>query len=220
MKRTLPLLALLASQALALENAIPAAFPADRYEKMVEASLFALATPVAPVAAPQANFAANLFLTAAGRDPQGQDFVTIKAQDNSVHFSLFGRDSNPETGISLASVDWSDTFRKTTAIVKKGTETAKLIFSQEEAAVVAPQPAGARPPGSPPLPVTVRQGGGGPPQTPVVQPRIALPRPTTMPVVTQPPQPVVQPGQPAGTPPGGPTSTENRRRIRNIPAPQ
>lgn len=236
MKRTLPILTLLASQALALESAVPAAFPAERYATMTEKSPFALATPSAPPPPPpQASFAANWYLTAVGRDELGQDFVTVKAQDGSVHFSLAGSDANPETGVSLASVDWSDTLRKSTAIIKKGTETAKLIFSQEEVAPAQPQPGGrggrpGPPAGTPVPPVTVPvtvpvntgqnvEGGSTQPG----QPRTALPRPGNAPVTAQPPPPVVvQPGQPAGNgnAPGGAAPYENRRRIRTIPAPR
>lgn len=238
MKRTLPLLTLLASQALALESAVPAAFPAERYATMTEKSPFALATPAAPPPPPQqASFAANWYLTAVGRDEQGQDFVTVKAQDGSVHFSLAGSDANPETGVSLASVDWSDTFRKSTAIIKKGTETAKLIFSQEEAAPAPQQPGGRGRPGPPAgtpvppvtVPVTVpvntgqNVGGGITQPAQPGQPHIALPRPGNTPVTAQSPPPVVvQPGQPpaSGNSPGGAAPYENRRRIRTIPAPR
>jgi len=241
MKRTLPILALLAGQALALQDVVPQAFPADRYEMMVKKSPFALATPVVPQVTVGPNFAASWYLTAVGRDAQGQDFITVKAQDGSVHFSLAGNEPNsdatsPAVGVSLASLNWSDTFRKSTAIIKKGTETAKLEFSKEDAIAVVP-PAAVKPgalgpgrpmvPGAPQLPVTVRPvvggignlGGGAPLPPTAIQPRIALPRPSTAPVVTQPPPVVAQPGAPTGLPVGEPTG-ENRRRIRNIAAPQ
>jgi hypothetical protein len=223
MKRSLPILALLAGHAFAVENSVPSAFTPDRYEKLIEKSPFALATPVVAPAAPQASFAANWYLTAVGRDAQGQDFVTVKAQDNSLHLSLTGRDAytdpaSPANGVSIASVDWSDTFRKTTVILKKGTETAKVIFSQEEAMAPAPNAVARGGPAGPgPLPpVTVRQGAGGVVQT-QMKPSIPLPRPSSPSVVAQPPQPVVQGQQPgAVVQPAG----ENRRRVRNIAAPE
>ena len=217
MKRLIPFLALIGSPALAFENAVPVPFTADRYEKMAEKSPFALATPTAAPVVPQAGFAVSWYLTAVGRDPQGQNFVTIKSQDGSVHFSLSGNEANLETGVSLASINWSDTWRESKAIIKKGTETAEISFSKEEAPVIAAQPNGQpRPglPGQPPMPVTtVRAGTPGAPQQPGVQPRIALPRPSTAPVVSPPPVNNTQPGgvQPAG---------QDRRRIRNIAAPQ
>lgn len=215
MKTTLPILALLTGHMLAADSPVPTAFSADRYEKMIDKSPFALATPVVAPPAPQANFAANWYLTGVGRDEQGQDFVTIAARDQSVHFSLTGRDAHIETGVALASVNWADGYKKSSAIIKKGTETAKLEFSQDET-VAMPQP-GIKPGGPgglPPIPVTTRPVVGGQPQTPVTQqPRISLPRPGGPSVIAQ---PVVTPpgGQPGGAPEG-----ENRRRVRNIAAP-
>ena len=214
MKRLLPLLALIGSPALALENAVPAPFPADRYEKMAEKSPFALATATAPPVVPQAGFASSWYLTAVGRDPQGQNFATIKAQDGSVHFSLSGNEANPETGVSLASINWSDTWRESKAIIKKGTETAEISFSKEEAPVIVAQPNGQPRPGLPGQPgqsppVTIVRPGGVP--QPGVQPRVPLPRPSTAPVVSKP-----LPVNGNAEPPAG----QDRRRIRNIAAPQ
>lgn len=236
MKRTLIILTLLAGPALALEQAVPAAFPAERYAPITDKSPFALATPaVPPPPPPQASFAANWYITGLGRDPEGRDFVTIKAQDGSVHFSLMGSDPDPENGVALASVDWSDTMRKSTAIIKKGTETAKLIFSQEEAAA-APQPRAGRggpPGGAPPVPLPpvtappppviggAGVGGGNPAQPQPGQSRGFLPRPGSAPLTNQPPPPVVAPAV-VGTPPSTAPSSDpgNRRRIRTIGAPQ
>ena len=247
MKRSLPLLSLLITHALAADSSIPTAFSPDRYTTMIAKSPFALATPTVvapPPPPPQASFAANWYLTAVGRDPDGQDFVTIKAQDGSAHFSLTGRDADLTTGVSIASVDWSDTFRKSTAILKKGTETAKLIFSQEEAQPAAPTPnRNFRVGGGPSIPIPVPNPGinpGIPPQgttgalfnqTPnPTSPRgFVPPRPTTNglpPVITPAPSPVANP---IGTPvtianPGQPLNSatppsDTRRRIRTIAAP-
>ena len=219
MPRLIAFLALVTSQSLAVESAVPAPFPSDRYEKMAEKSPFALATPAAPVTAPQASFAANWFLTAAGRDAQGRDFVTVKAQDVSVHFSLYGNEPYPDEnsaafGVSLASINWSDTFRETTAIIKKGAETAKLIFNKEETVAVAPQSGGPKPllPGQQPQPVINRPGVPGANPAQGIQQRINLPRPSTAPVVSPPPPVTGNGAQPA--------AGQDRRRIRNIAAPQ
>jgi hypothetical protein len=233
MRRSLPFLLLISATALAVENVVPTAFPADRYAAITEKSPFALETPKAPPPPPpQASFAANWFLTAVARNEQGQDFVTVKAQDGSVHFSLTSGETS-EGGVSLASVDWSDQFRKSTATIKKGTETAKLIFSQEEAAPVSvPNPAGGRRTGAqgvPPPPVIVnpasstsRTVGGGPipPQgSGTGQSRATgFPRPGVVPQLP----PVVSGQVPAtngSTPPAGDPSG-SRRRIRSIAAPQ
>lgn len=221
MKTSLPILALLSSQALAMESPLPAAFSSERYEKLTDKSPFALATPVVAPPAPLAGFAANWYLTGVGRDEKGQDFVTIAARDLSVHFSLVGRETNVETGVSLASVNWADGYKKSTAILKKGTETGKVEFSQDEPIATPAQPAGVKQfgLGAQLPPVTVRPGGGAPPPLPGTQPRISLPRPNAVPVTVQPQQPVVQPAQPGQTP-GSPPAGENRRRVRNIATPQ
>jgi len=229
MKRILPLLALLTAPALAADNVLPTAFPADRYAAGLERSPFKLATPLAPPPPPpSASFAANWFLTAVAKDPEGRDFVTIKAQDGSVHFSI-GSGETDASGVSLASVDWSETMGKSTAIIKKGAETAKLIFSQTEMTLAPPAPGGRggpRPgllPGVPPPPVTISAVpaapvvSGGPIQP---QPQdgggrgVSLPRPTGV----VPPPPVIS-GQQAPVSTGVPSGESSRRRIRTIPSP-
>ncbi|MCE9609332.1 MAG: hypothetical protein K8R23_03795 [Chthoniobacter sp.] len=233
MKRTLPLLALLATPVLAAENVVPTAFAPDRYAPILEKSPFALATPQAPPPPPpSASFAANWFLTAVAKDPEGRDFVTIKAQDGSVHFSI-GTGETDASGVSLASVDWSETMGKSTAIIKKGAETAKLIFSQTEMTAAPPAPGGrggprpGLPQGAPP-PVTISAApaapvvGGGP--TPP-QPQdgggrsVPLPRPTGGPSVVPPP-PVVSGQQAPSSNGGAPLGDSSRRRIRTIPSPR
>ena len=230
MTRFLPFFAMIPAYALAAENVLPTAFPADRYTAITQKSPFALATPLAPPPLPpQASFAANWFLTAVARNEQGQDFVTVKAQDGSAHFSLTSGEPS-ESGVSLASVDWSDEFRKSTATVRKGTETAKLIFSQETAAPApGPNPGGGRRPGTPgvlPLPVTVNPGTAGgrsiPPPPAVGGTRtIGVPRPGPVPGVVGSVPPVVSGQLPAATsvPAPGSDAAGSRRRIRTIAAP-
>jgi len=110
---------------------IPYAQPNARYQKMMEVCPFAIATPVAPAAEPQAGFAGNWFVSGIAR-LDGEDFVTIKARDLSTEFSLFGHDANSQNGVQLASVEWSDKIGKSIVIIKKGTETAKLEFNEAE----------------------------------------------------------------------------------------
>lgn len=226
MKRLLPLLALAASPALALENAVPAPFPADRYEKMAEQkgdkALFSLATPTAAPPVSQPGYAENWYLTGVGRDPEGREFVTIIAKDGSAHFSLLGNEAyadqnSPAFGVSLVGITWSDIPGESKANIVKGGVHADLVFSKEPTPVaVVPQPNGQPPrpglPGQLGITALARPGTPGAPQQ--IQPRIALPRPSTAPVVNPPPP--VNGGQPAGAQPAG----QDRRRIRNIAAPQ
>ena len=208
--KTPPLLvlaALVASRAWSAEQPIPAALPAERYAPKGEKSPFALATPAAPVVTPQASFAANWYVSGIARVGD-TDFVTIKAKDLSAQFSLFGHEPNLGTGVSVASVDWSDTVGKSTVILQKGTETAKLEFNEAElrspqSGAPQPPPLGANPAGGIPGP----QPLGMPPQP------MGIPRPMNPPVV-MPPQSARQFPTPAANP------NEIHRRVRIINQPK
>jgi hypothetical protein len=123
---------LLAARAWSTENPIPTPLPTDRYDAIGEKSPFALATPVAAPAAPQASFAANWFVSGIARVGE-TDFVTVKARDLSTQFSLFGHEPHAGNGVSVASVNWSETIGKSTVILQKGSETAKLEFNEADA---------------------------------------------------------------------------------------
>lgn len=114
---------------------IPAPLPAERYAAMKERSPFALATAVAPAAPTQGSFAANWFVSGIGRLGDS-DFVAIKSRDLSTQFTLCGRE--PLNGVSVASVTWSEVIGKSTVILQKGTETAKLEFSESQLRTAVP----------------------------------------------------------------------------------
>jgi hypothetical protein len=111
------------------DDPVPKPFASNRYQSVRDHSPFAVATAEAPPPAPQASFAANLFVSGLGRWGD-DDFVTIKSRDAGTQFSLFGHETDPSTGISVASVNWTDVVGKSTVILKKGTETAKLEFNE------------------------------------------------------------------------------------------
>lgn len=127
------------------EDAVPAAFDKSRYESLRTKSPFAMATAVvAPTQ--QAAFAANWFVTSVARIGDA-NFATIKSRDLVTQFSLYG--DEPVDGVVLASVDWSDTIGKSTIILRKGTETARLEFNEAQlrapastTAAASPAPAG------------------------------------------------------------------------------
>ncbi len=153
---------------------------------MREHSPFAVATAEAPPAPAQASFAANWFVSGIAR--LGDDnFVTIKSRDLATQFSLFAGETDLN-GVSLASVNWTDAVGKSTVILRKGTETAKLEFN-EEAVRAAPQSTPA------------------PPKSGVPGPGLGMP-----PKLAQPPR---LPGQnpPGGAPPpaGAATPAVHRR---------
>lgn len=148
----LVLVAMLAGQLLpALADDVVPSLPKDRYESLKARSPFALATAVA-TPAPQASFAANWYVTSIAR-VEDKYYVTIKGRDLKTQFSIFGDESFD--GVSVASVNWSDAVGKSTVILRKGTETARLEFNEAQlksAPVVAA--AGASPvPGAGPRPV-------------------------------------------------------------------
>jgi hypothetical protein len=193
------------------ESPIPHAWPAARYEAMKQQSPFALATPVEPAAEPKASFASNWFVSGIGR-MDGEDFVTIKARDLSTQFSLYGHDANSENGVMLASIEWSDKIGKSTVVIKKGTETAKLEFNEAEIRG----------------PAQVTTAKGTPPTTGGARQPVAA---NSQPMPSHPPLP--NPGNTGATTPVNPfpapvqapaatnqTQGQDRRRIRIINAPQ
>jgi len=129
------------------DDPVPKAFSSKRYDSVRDHSPFAVATAETPPPAPQASFAANLFVSGLGRWGD-DDFVTIKSRDAGTEFSLFGHETDPSTGISVASVNWTDVVGKSTVILKKGTETAKLEFNEAEVHA-APAATAQGKPGSP-----------------------------------------------------------------------
>ncbi|MEA3212072.1 MAG: hypothetical protein QOE70_5129 [Chthoniobacter sp.] len=225
MKATLLLVAAggIAAQAMALEGpAIPSSFPAERYERMVQRSPFALATAPAAAAIPEKNFADGWYVSGLAR-VDGKDFVTIKSRDLSVQFSLFGnepreaREDAPEKGVTLQSVDWSPSIGRSTVTIVRDGLPATLEFNQAELQGAA----NAMQPGNQGLPPGMARPNPMPmpmPVTNALQPRNAIPRPS-QPIVTNPgiPKPQTYPitgaAKPVVQPPPG---NEGRRRIRVI----
>jgi hypothetical protein len=130
-------------------DGLPKAREKSRYQSLRAKSPFALATEPSGTPPAQASFAANWFVSGIGRIG-GSDFVTIKSRDLSTAFSLFAEESDPKTGVTLASVAWSDAVGKSTVVLRKGNETAHLKFNEAEvratpaAAAVAGAQAGQR----------------------------------------------------------------------------
>ncbi len=232
--------ALLSPTVWAVEEAAPAPAPVPesrpiaRYAAMTEKSPFALATAAAPVAEPQASFAANWYVAGIARLGD-TDFVTIKSRDASTQFSLFGRE--PQNGVSVASVEWSETIGKSKVILQKGTETAKLEFNEADLRGPAPAPnqaGGAVPakPGAPGVPgvVVTPPGSNNAPRPSFPSRSVNVPQGSTnsQPATTMQPGGNVPPavpqigGQPGTANPNGqpPAGGEVRRRIRVIGAPQ
>ena len=176
------------------EDAVPAAFPKERYNAVREHSPFAVATAEAPPVAPQASFAANWFVSGIARIGD-DDFVTIKSRDLATQFSLFSHEMDSASGVSVASVNWTDVVGKSTVILRKGTETAKLEFNEAEvhAAPQAQTKAGSPAPNAPNVPNTPANMNGVPrppnaPPSPMVPAGGAQPPVHRRAQVIQPPQ--------------------------------
>ena len=136
----LGLLFALAFQTIAAPEGLPVTVEKSRYDALRTHSPFAVATTEAPPV-PQASFAANWYVSGIGRIGDA-DFVSIKSRDLKTAFNLYGREEDHETHVALASVSWSDSIGKSTVILRKGTETARLEFNEAEirAAATAPAP--------------------------------------------------------------------------------
>jgi len=184
------------------QNPVPQSFPKGRYDQLREHSPFSLATVQAPVVAPGPGFADNWFVSGIARLGD-DDFVTIKSRDLAKQFSLFSNETDRETGVSVASVNWSDTVGKSTVILRKGTETAKLEFNEAEIHAT-PQAANPKPlPGV--TPPANMQGG---------------PRPGPQPGGAQNPLPPMPVGNPAMGRPGGAPTPPVHHRSQVIQPPQ
>lgn len=149
---------LMAGHAAIAENPIPEPWTAERYAAISRQSPFALATPAAPVSAPQASFAANWYVEGIARIGEA-DFVTIKSRDLSTQFSLFGHEPDPRSGVVLSGVDWSETVGKSTVTVRKGNEVARLEFN--EATLRSPAPPGGKGTGGEREPQEPKNAGAG-----------------------------------------------------------
>jgi len=213
--------AFLALPALAVEtpSAIPSNFAPERYEALIARSPFTLATP--PVAAappPDKGFAEGWYVTSLAR-VDGMDFVSIKARDGGVQFSLFG--GEPKEGVSLQKVDWSNSIGRSTVTISKDGQEAKLEFNQAEIAAT---------PQAPVVPANIRQPPptGGPPRPavprpvqPLVQPQGYGVKPATIPNANVPrPGGNILPGNSVlpntGIPVNNGAGNDGRRRIRVI----
>lgn len=111
------------------EEVIPQAASAGRYAAMREHCPFAIATLVAAPAPAQPSFAANWYVSGIARVGE-TDFVSVKARDLSSQFSLFGREPDVKSGVSLVSIEWVEGLGKSVVTIQKGTELAKLEFNE------------------------------------------------------------------------------------------
>src|SRR6476660_1442357 len=109
------------------EEVLPPQFNFERYSKMVDQWLFALATAVAaPAATP--DFAKDLFIANAARSPDG-DMVTL-ASTSDHNFKKYLTTREPVDGYSIANIEWSDKVGATRVTISKDGNFATITFNQ------------------------------------------------------------------------------------------
>ena len=111
------------------DSPVPVPPEAGRYAALVKHSPFAVASAAEAAPAPQGSFADNWFISGVGCIGD-QNFATVRSRDLSHQFTLFTGET--EEGVSLVEVNWSDEIGKSTIVLQKGTETAKLEFSESQ----------------------------------------------------------------------------------------
>ena len=205
MKTRFPLFAgclfLTVDAAFAVAPTIPQREPPDAFQKMTEDWPFALATPVAAVAAPVIGWASNYYVGGVGKNYDGgkeEVFVAVKSKDGQASFSLYGSEPNSE-GISIGGIEWSEQIGKSRVTLKKGQEFATITFDEVALQAPAAQNPNLQRPGMPNLP--------GMKQPMIRPPGAVVPRPTNI------PQPLPQAAAPV---PGGPSNT-NAPSNTNVP---
>ena len=205
--------------AFAVQDALPTPLPSGRYDKMIEASPFALATKTEapPEKGPGPFVHLHVANIAQFKDPDGKtrDIVTIKSRADQTTFTLEGNEPNKE-GFQIAGIEWSDRVGETKVTLKKGTEFGTIEFDKANVTGPAQQ-------GNPQMRTGVPGAGATPGQRSTIRPGVPqVPRPGGVPV----PAGAVQPVQPRpavpnavqGVPvPGGANpATERPRRVRVI----
>lgn len=192
---------------------IPTAFPASRYQTMIDKSPFTLATPAvapsAPTGPPPDSFAKDYYLVGIAK-LNNKEFVTIASHvDQTQRFSLFKGEQGPE-GITVASVSWEPGIAKSKVMLKKGTEFGSITFDEAAQAGAAEGQAPPMPPQ--PVPGIQRPGMRPPLHNPYQPPNMANRMMQNRSMV-----PNVRPFRPGVNPPGMPQS-----RIRRpvIPSPR
>ena len=206
---------------------IPTAFPAARYQAMIDKSPFSLGTPPPAAPAPAApaapSFAQDFFVVGLAK-LGSQDFVSIASRDQTQRFSLLvgeERALEPHSEpIKLIRVERGKTLAETKVFLKKGAEEAPAI-TFDEAAVnntggAAPGQPGVPPPPQPMPPGIQRPGMIKQPVRPGFPPTNMQSRPPVRGVV-----PNVRPFQPAQSGINRPGAMTTRiRRPMTIPSPR
>lgn len=153
-----------ATSALAGQSLLPESRSSERYTEMMGDSPFVLATPTEAPQEKKESFAANWYISGMWKelDPvtgAERESVAIRSRDNQVAFTLLGGEASNDPdakGVTLASVQRVDKPRKSTVMLRKGTELAKVEYGEANTPTAAP-PNGASNRGAP-VPALPRVG--------------------------------------------------------------
>jgi hypothetical protein len=196
------------------KRVLPVAFPENRYAALVEKSPFAVATAPPEQVVPTENFATNWVLAGISKQKgkDGAEHYTVFVRSRDLATRLVISDERPsDDGISLVSVDEAPVAAKSTATLRKGSETGRVEFDQAAVAAAAAAPPQAQP-GKPGAPAIRNSAKSAP-----------IPRPGMPSGVPRPGASLAAPAAPAAPnaapAPGAPNQQEPRRRVRPIQDP-
>jgi hypothetical protein len=179
---------------------LPARFPFNRYQSMLDHSPFAVATAVvAPAATPQP--CKDLYIANAAHTADGDSVTLMSSADKD--FKKYLNTKTPVDGYLIASTDWSDKVGETKVTISKDGQLCTLTFNQAE--IAKPAQKGPVAPGvvPPPQPQPAQQPGFK--QAPGA-PGVALPTPHVRATIQRNPVPSQYTPVPRMTPP--PSSVE------------
>lgn len=114
------------ADAVETDPVLPATWPAERFEKLIQQSPFAPATAAVVPNAP--GFAANLYVSSVAAIGD-KYLVTLASREDPAKIFLTSGEAEPN-GISIVDVQYSDEPGKSKVTVKKGSETGVLAFDE------------------------------------------------------------------------------------------
>lgn len=119
------------------DDAIPNAFPRERYSDTISASPFALATPPPPPPDHKESPFANIVVSAIAKTDDGRDYVILQRLGDEGPMHLEGTAENKE-GYALKEIKAAKEWKDTEVILRKGGEEGPVKFNAN--LTVAPAP--------------------------------------------------------------------------------
>lgn len=175
--KPLAILLALTAPSLALD-AIPKAFPKERYAETLKTSPFVIETKVeAPTPEVKISPFQNLYLRGIGK-ADGKDYVLVQRLGEERTMRFIGNEPGPD-GITVKSVRQGDHYRETRVILQRGVESGEVGFKEDSINSPPPAPGGNKATG--PAAIFPKPGGGPPGGVPFPQVQVPANRTTTAP---------------------------------------